>query len=93
MKVHLHIDRLVLDGIAIERTHAGRVRTAAEKELTRLLAIGGLASQLTSGGAVPRLSGGNIRFQKSTNAGVLGRDIARALHQAIGVSAGLGKGR
>jgi hypothetical protein len=93
MKVHLHIDRLVLDGIAIERTHASKVRAAVEHELTRLMAVGGLASQLTSGGAVPRLSGGNIRFQKSTNARVLGRDIARALHQAIGVSGGSGKRR
>ena len=93
MKVHLHIDRLVLDGIAVERTHAGKVRVAVERELTRLLAVGGLASQLASGGAVPRLRGGNIRFQKSTNAGVLGRDIARAVHQTIGVSGGSGKKR
>jgi hypothetical protein len=82
MKINLHIERLVLDGMPIDRTQGGKLRAAVEQELTRLLA-GGLAQQLRQGGAVPVLRGGRIRIQKSTNAGALGRDIARTLHQGI----------
>jgi hypothetical protein len=93
MKIHLHIDRLVLDGIPLQRTQSGQVRAALEQELSRLLAGGGLASGLRQGGAVPSLRGGNIHIQKRAHAAGLGREIARALHQGIGASAGPGKKR
>jgi hypothetical protein len=83
MKIHLHIDRLVLDGIAIERTHAGRVRAAVEHELTRLMASGGTVESLHRGGVVPYLRGGNIRISKENQPATLGRQIAAAVHSGF----------
>jgi hypothetical protein len=83
MKVHVHIERLVLDGIAIERTHAGRVRAAVERELTRLMASGGTVESLRQGGAVPYLRGGNIRINKENQPATLGRQIAAAVHSGF----------
>jgi hypothetical protein len=93
MKIHLHIERLVLDGVPLQRTQSGRLRAAVEQELARLLKSGGLARELRSGVAVPAVRGGNLRLQKSTNARMLGRDIATALHHAIGNSSRVGKKR
>jgi hypothetical protein len=83
MKIHLHIDRLVLDGIAIERAHAGKVRAAVEHELTRLMASGGTVESLRQGGAVPYLRGGNIRISKENQPATLGRQIATAVHSGF----------
>jgi len=84
MKVHLHIDRLVLDGIAVERTHAGKVRATVEHELTRLLKSGGFSPQLSTGGAIPRLRGGNIKLRKGASPAGVGAKIARAVHEGMG---------
>jgi hypothetical protein len=84
MKIKLHIERLVLDGLAVDRTQGGRVRAAVEKELTRLLAAGGVAPQLKSGGAVPVVRGGNMRVEKNSRPSDLGRNIAGAVYGGIG---------
>ena len=84
MKINLHIERLVLDGLPVDSTKGGRVRAAVEKELARLLAAGGLSQHLGAGAAVPRLRGGNIKVTKGVQAGGLGRSIARAVHEGIG---------
>jgi len=84
MKIKLHIERLVLDGLPIARTQGGKVRAAVEQELTRLLAIGGVSHELRPGGAMPSLRGGNIRIEKGANAGDMGREIARSVHGEIG---------
>ena len=84
MKINLHIERLVLDGLSIDRTQGGKVRAAVEQELTRLLAAGGLSQQLGGGAPVPRLRGGNLKVAKGVEAGALGAKIARAVHEGIG---------
>jgi hypothetical protein len=84
MKINLHIERLVLDDLPIERTQGSKVRAAVEQELTRLLAVGGLSQQLGTGASVPRLRGGNIKVANGVQAGGLGAKIARAVHEVIG---------
>lgn len=84
MKIKLHIERLVLDGLPIARTQGGKVRAAVEQELTRLLAIGGVSRELRPGGAMPSLRGGNMRVEKGTQSGELGRQIAGAVYGGIG---------
>jgi hypothetical protein len=88
MKIYLHIDRLALDGVPLQRTQSGQVRAAVEQELARLLVSGGLSQDLMSGGAVPSLRAGSVRIQKQGSAAALGQDIARAVHQGIGAPAG-----
>jgi hypothetical protein len=84
MKIKLHIERMVLDGVAVDRTHGGRVRAAVEQELTRLLSAGGVAPELKSGGAVPAVRGGSIQVGKSNRPADLGRHIAGAVYGGIG---------
>ena len=75
---------MVLDGLAVDRTHGGRVRAAVEHELTRLLAAGGVAPELKSGGAVPSVRGGNIRVEERSRPADLGKNIAGAVYGGIG---------
>jgi hypothetical protein len=83
MNINLHIERLVLDGVALERGHEPLLRAAIEAELLRLLSADGVAPGLMSGGAVPRLHAGDIQLTTENNAQHLGQQIARALHGGL----------
>ena len=83
MKINLHIEKLVLDGIAVDRTQGSKLRAAVEQELTRLLAHDGLSAQLSTGGAIPQLRGGNIKLRKGSPPGSMGVNIAHAVHEGI----------
>jgi hypothetical protein len=84
MNVNLHIERLVLDGVALERGEESLLRAAVESELARLLADGGLASSLASGGAMPRLRAASIELPDRGDSRQLGQRIAAALYGGIG---------
>ena len=82
MKIHLHIDRLILDGVPAEEPQV--LRRAFEAELTRRLGDDGLARRFQARAAVPRVPGGNMRVTHRADAAQLGRQIARAVHHGIG---------
>jgi hypothetical protein len=84
MKIHLHIDRLVLDGIPVDQPRA--LRAALEKELTSRLRRGGLSQEIHSGGAVPSIRGGAIDIGHSPTSPRLGTQIAGAVYRGIGAS-------
>jgi hypothetical protein len=84
VKVNVHIEKLVLEGIALPRAQSDRVGTAFEQELTRLLAAGGLAREVRSGFAVPSLRGGSVGIDQGSRPDNLGRAIARSVHGKIG---------
>lgn len=84
MNVNLHIERLILDGVAVARGDEPLLRAAVEAELARLIAVGGPSPALMSGGAVPRLHAGDIRLSGEDGPRQLGRQIARALYGRIG---------
>jgi hypothetical protein len=82
MKVHIHIDRLVLDGLDVPHASRAGLRAAVEQELTRLVAGGGLASELAGGVALP-----SVRAPQITAAGSpaqLGTSIAGAVYGGVG---------
>jgi hypothetical protein len=87
MRIIFHIERLILDGLPVSRSHGHLVQKALQRELTRLFATSGLPRQLRAGGAVPALRAGNIRLEKSSQPRSMGRQIAGAVY------GGLGKGR
>lgn len=86
MRIDLHIERLVLDGLPVTNSQGPQLRIAIERELTRLLALHGLTDELRGGIAVPRVRAGEIRFRKSSDPLSLGRSVARAVHEGIGNS-------
>jgi hypothetical protein len=84
MKINLHIERVVLDGLPVASHQRGLVLSALETELTRLLGAAGLSSELMSGGAVPYLPTSSIELTSGVGPAQIGRQIAGAVHRGIG---------
>lgn len=82
MSIHVHIERLILDGLPVRGGEGTAVRAALEAELARLLGEGGLADQ--SAGAVPFLPAGAIELTGEAGPSHLGRQIAGAIHAGFG---------
>jgi hypothetical protein len=83
MKIQIHIDRLVLDGLPAERSHAAVIQTAVQAELERLFAEQGASPMLLAGAAVPALSTTGLSVDTAAKPAVLGREIAHAVHGAL----------
>jgi hypothetical protein len=84
MNINLHIERLVLDGLPIERNQGAHVQAAVEAELTRLLAENGLARDLQAGSVVPGIRANQIQFAPDSNPMQMGAQIARSVYGGIG---------
>lgn len=82
MKIHLHIERLVLDGVAVDQPRI--MRKALEQELAGRLREGGLSPEFHRGGAVPRVHGGSIELGLGSHPARLGTQIAGAVSRGIG---------
>ncbi len=83
--VSLHIDRVVLDGIALGIAGRGVMQTALETELSDLLNTRGLSAQLLAGTAQPSLQAGDIALAPGKQQPrELGQAIAQALHTRLG---------
>lgn len=77
MKLRLHIDRLILEGLDVP--HGGQgVRVAVEQELTRLIGEGGLPPQSI---ATPVVRAPQINVTTPSN---LGPAIGRAVWGGLG---------
>lgn len=83
MNVKLHIERLVLDGVAAGG-QPQLLQAAIQAELTRLLTEGALAPALNAGGAMPRIALPAIALGQRDTAGALGTRIAGAVYGGIG---------
>ncbi len=84
MNINLHIDRLVLDGIALDGHHGPQLREAVEQELHRLLLAQGLNPGLQTEQAVRHLQTPAIQLAHAPQPQHLGRQIAQAVHTGIG---------
>jgi hypothetical protein len=84
MKIQVHIERLILDGLPMEKRHGPLVRAAVEKELTRLLTVHGLGHEWQSGGAVPKVRASGIQLSNETQPTRLGQQIAGSVYSGIG---------
>lgn len=82
--IHLHIERLVLDGLSIERAQGPQVQAAVETELARLLMENGLGAPPGAGGAVPSVNAGGIQLSPGSSPAQLGRQIAQSVYGGIG---------
>ena len=83
MKINLHIERLVLDGLPIAHHHGPQVQTAVERELARLFAAEETLCRLNfTSGATPRVSAPNINAL-SGNPVRTGEQIAQVVHRSF----------
>ena len=85
MKIDLHIERLILDGLPLNRREGAVLQNALERELAQLLGQGGI-HRLT-GGAVPQLPVPAIQLSPGGQPAQWGRQIARALHGGLAAHA------
>jgi hypothetical protein len=79
MTIRVHIERLVLDGLPLERRHAPAVRQAVETELARQLSGTDASASLRSIGATDSLPGGTITLGRTVTVAALGGQISGAL--------------
>jgi hypothetical protein len=84
MNIHLHIERLILDGMPITNQQGPLVQTAVEAELTRLLTEQGFANSLQAGGALPLLQAQPVQFTPGNSPVQLGTQIAQSVYSGIG---------
>ena len=82
--IHLYIDRLILDGLPLDRMHAPQVQMTVEAELTRLLSEQGLGTSLEAGGAVPSVRANGMQFSAGSTPKQMGTQIARSVYSGIG---------
>ena len=82
MKVNLHIERLVLEGLPITNAQGPAVQVALEAELSRLLAQRALGPGLSAGGAVPSVPAGNIGLNGGSPAQI-GKQIASSVYRGM----------
>ena len=83
MNVKLHIERLVLDGVAASG-QPQLLQAAVQAELTRLLTEGGIAPALAGGTALPRIALPGIAAGPGDSPAALGTRIAGAVYGGIG---------
>lgn len=83
MNVRLHIERLVLEGIAVTHADRTRLQAAIEGELQRLIGEGGVSGGLSGGMAVPSIRGEDMRVEAAGGPADLGRRIAGALYGGL----------
>jgi hypothetical protein len=82
--IHLYIDRLILDGLPIDRADAPQLQTAIEVELRRLLSNNGLATELQAGGALPSVRTNGIQLETGNHPAGIGTQIAESIYSGIG---------
>src|SRR5712692_2641624 len=83
MKISVHIERLVLDGLPMTNLTAVPLKVAVEQELAQSLKHGGLSHALCGGIALPSLKAAMV-VTASNRRRDLGREIARAIHGDLG---------
>jgi hypothetical protein len=84
MKIHLHIDRLILEGLPATSRQGPQIRSAIQEELTRLLEAHDLSEELRGGISVPRIRAGTMQVGAESQPVKLGTSIARAVHEGLG---------
>lgn len=82
MKINLQIERLVLDGVAMEPHHRAGLKAAVEAELARLLTGNDFSSHMQES-SLRAVQGDSIRVGERNEPSALGRRIARSIHKGI----------
>jgi hypothetical protein len=84
MKINVHIERLVLEGLPLSRAHGPLVQRAVEAELARLLAGNAIANDLRSAATIPRAVGSPVQYASEASPHQLGTQIAQSVHAGLG---------
>jgi hypothetical protein len=83
-RVELHIERVVLDGIALDRAGARRLEAALASRLTELLREGASPGGGFAPSNVRNLRAAPIALDPSAGPARMGTQLADAVHGALG---------
>ena len=85
MDIHVTIDRLILEGIDLPSSAGPRLAAGVSAELGRLLAEGGLSSDVSAGGARRAMRGGAVELGTgAADPAALAAQIAGAIYGGLG---------
>jgi hypothetical protein len=84
MNIKLHIDRLVLDGFAIDGHEGTLLQHATQDELAWLLTHHGIGEFWQQGCAVPRVTAPMLNLGESESPLSLGQAIGQSVYRSIG---------
>lgn len=82
MKVHLHIERLIVDGLPISTAQGALLKAALSSELARLFETQHWNEQLKSE-SLPQLRGDSFAHRAEDSPRQLGNKIAAAIHGSV----------
>jgi hypothetical protein len=82
VKINVHIERIVIEDIAVE--NSASIGAAVRTELVSRLAEGGVSPVFRQPGAHSFVNGGHIPWNKSKGEAHLGKYIATAIYSGIG---------
>jgi hypothetical protein len=88
MKIYLHIERVMLEGIPISGPERPLFEAAMERELTGLLETGGASVEWTIGTSLPHVRAGAVQIGSENGPAKLGTDVARAVYQGLSYGGG-----
>jgi len=83
MKINVHIERLILDELPINRAQSHVVQATVESELQRMLMNGQIAPEFRHDTVVAKHSGAGFEFNPKTTPRQFGTHIARSIHEGL----------
>jgi hypothetical protein len=86
MNITFHIERLILDGLPISSHDAPAVQAALEAELSHLFLEQASTLSPGVGTSVSSLQSGPVSLTHKARAGVIGNQIAMAIHTTLAAS-------
>jgi hypothetical protein len=84
VKVTVHIERLVIDGLAVEHGAVPELRGAVTAEITRLLTSEAVPAWLLRGGAAPAIRAPGMTAAPHGSMAAWGAQIGRAVYRSFG---------
>jgi hypothetical protein len=83
MKIHVHIEHLVLDGLPLSWKDSNAVRLAVQRELAEMLRVPGKPASAWIASPVARVSAGSVQCPAEPGPGAFGRDLAHSIGAVI----------
>ena len=84
MNIHLHIERLVLDGVDTIPGQNHVLQSHVTTELTRMIRDGELSPNLTQAVAIPHIFTDDIQLPDNKSSAEMGQQIAQSVYGGIG---------
>ncbi|MFO0943673.1 MAG: hypothetical protein U0930_23300 [Pirellulales bacterium] len=83
MRINVHIERLVLDGLPVDQRSSPQIQAAVQAQLAELLVAGGVSESLQNLGAVQSIRAPRISIHENELPTAIGSSIANAIHGGL----------